>query len=69
MLSFDERLRAAARIAGDAIMVSYVADAEPDHQFSPEFEQKMNLLIRQAGRKTRYRVAKSCERYPRHYHR
>ena len=56
MLSFDERLRAAARIAGDALMVSYVADAEPDHQFSLEFEQKMNLLIRQAGRKTRYTV-------------
>lgn len=52
----DERLRAAAKIAGDAIMASYTADAEPDHQFSPEFEQKMDLLIRQAHQKPRHTV-------------
>lgn len=52
----DERLRAAAKIAGDVIMASYTADAEPDHQFSPEFEQKMDLLIRQAHQKSRHAV-------------
>lgn len=51
MPQFDERLRAAAKIAGDAIMASYASDAEPDHQFSPEFEQKIEVLIRQTGHK------------------
>lgn len=45
MMSSDDRLRAAAKIAGDAILTSYIADVEPDHQFSPEFEQKIDLLI------------------------
>lgn len=52
----DERLRVAAKIAGEAIMASYSADAEPDHCFSPEFEQKMDLLIRQAHQKPRHTV-------------
>lgn len=50
----DERLRVAAKIAGEAIMASYSADAEPDHCFSPEFEQKMDLLIQQTKKKPRY---------------
>jgi len=50
----DKRLRAAAKVAGDAIMASYAADAEPDHAFSPEFEQKMQLLIQQTRKKSHY---------------
>lgn len=46
MTSSETRLQAAAEVAGNAILASYWADAEPDHRFSPEFEQKMDLLIR-----------------------
>lgn len=53
-MSSEERLRSAAHIAGDAIMKSYAADAEPDHQFSPEFERKMELLIQQIRNKAHY---------------
>lgn len=56
MISSDERLRAAAKIAGDAILASYIAGAEADHQFSPEFERKMDLLIQQTKEKPRYTV-------------
>lgn len=57
MIFSDERLRAAAEIAGDVILASYAADAEPDHQFSPAFEQQMDLLIRdvrQSKKKRRF---------------
>lgn len=56
MSTSDERLQAVARIAGDAILASYFADAEPDHQFSPEFEQKMERLLQQDWKKPRYTV-------------
>lgn len=56
MSQSDERLSAAARVAGDTILASYFASAVPDHQFSPEFEQKMELLIYQTRVKPHYTV-------------
>lgn len=51
MSQSDQHLRAAAHAAGDAISASYYANAETHHQFSPEFEQKMNLLLLQTRRR------------------
>ncbi len=56
MSQSDQHLRAAAHAAGDAILASYYANAETDHQFSPEFEQKMNLLLLQTRRRPRHLI-------------
>lgn len=56
MSQSDQHLRTAAHAAGDAILASYYANAESDHQFSPEFEQKMNLLLLQTRRRPRHLI-------------
>ncbi len=37
----DERLKQAARLAGDIIISDLEACDEPEHSFSPEFEQRI----------------------------
>lgn len=51
----DERLRAATKIVGDGILEQYLAAEEP-HEFSPEFERKMEKLIRRNKRQRVYAV-------------
>lgn len=47
----DEQIRAAAKIVrgADAMVKSYLDSNEPEHEFSPEFEQKMLHLINSIG--------------------
>lgn len=47
----DERIRAAAKLVrgADAMIKSYIESGEPEHKFSPEFEQKMQRLINSIG--------------------
>lgn len=51
----DERLRAATKIVGDGMLEQYLAAEEP-HEFSPEFERKMEKLIRRNKRQRVYAV-------------
>ena len=43
----DKRIRSAAKLVrgADAMVKAYMNSSEPEHKFSPEFEQKMQRLI------------------------
>ena len=55
----DKQMAAAADILFSAMLDSLPSENEYNHQFSPQFERKMQRLIRRAEHPVRYRILRS----------